>query len=126
MELQFKNKHIFFALADVWSTSSLDYRFKYQVNTLVTANPDDEYIQTLNIDGDTLTYLFDVTTKKPEGIAAAINKEMLDFLLPQLAVLSQTGNSEVLETINNINNIVAYNYQKKVSSITDGKNIILS
>ena len=38
--LQLKNKHIYFALEAIWG--ELDYRFKYQINQLVSEDDEDD------------------------------------------------------------------------------------
>ena len=43
MKLQLKNKHIFFALGDIWEV--LDYKLKFQINELVTKDSDLETVQ---------------------------------------------------------------------------------
>ena len=43
MKLQLKNKHIFFALGDIWEV--LNYKLKFQINEIVTANEDLETLQ---------------------------------------------------------------------------------
>ena len=43
MKLQLKNKHIHFALGDIWEM--LNYKLKFQINEIVTANEDLETLQ---------------------------------------------------------------------------------
>ncbi|POO76473.1 hypothetical protein C1T30_43000, partial [Bacillus sp. MBGLi97] len=50
--LQLKNRHIYFALEAIWT--ELDYRFKYQINQLVSENDEDDYLQTIQVDKATL------------------------------------------------------------------------
>lgn len=82
MQLQFKNSHIFFCLESIWQ--NIDYRFKYQINELVTANPDDDFLQTIDVPELVLIDIFNAVTVQPEGAAAFINQEMLAELIPQL------------------------------------------
>ena len=44
--LQLKNKHIYFALEAIWA--ELDYRFKYQINQLVSEDDEEDYLQTIS------------------------------------------------------------------------------
>lgn len=56
MQLQFKNTHIAFATATIWI--NLNYKFKYLLNELLTANSDDDYEQTIEVPEDILVQLF--------------------------------------------------------------------
>lgn len=86
MILKFKNAHIFFAVESIWG--NLNYKFKYQLNGLVAANPDDEFVQQFDIPAETLVQIFATVNTQPEGVAASTNKEMLNLLIPQLQAAS--------------------------------------
>lgn len=126
MQLQFKNKHIFFTLCDVWTSFELDYRFKTHINEIVTLNSDDDYLQTMSIDSNTLVFLVSSNTSKPEGISMSINKEMLESLTPQLFGLASIGDVEAIDALTRIQYILEYNDIEKSKMITNGKNKILS
>ncbi len=132
MQLKFKNEHIFFAIESIWT--NLDYRFKFQVNQLITANGYEDFIQTIEVPEDILLQIFKAVSSQPEGVAAFINKAMLAELLPQIEVDSnlqkvQDGKEQpnesarLLIAINEINNA---NKATKAAKILNGKTQILS
>lgn len=86
MQLQFTTRHIAFALSTIWPT--LDYKFKYLVNQQITANPDLDYMQTLEVPENILIQIFSAVTVEPEGVASFINHEMEDLLLAQINAVS--------------------------------------
>lgn len=86
MQLQFTNRHIFFALDSIWN--ELNYKFKYTINQLVTANPDDDFVQTVEISEAILVQIFSTVTVLPEGVSAYTNAGMLAALVPQLEAVS--------------------------------------
>jgi hypothetical protein len=86
MQLQFSTRHIAFALSTIWPT--LDYKFKYLVNQQITANPDLDYTQTLEVPENILIQIFSSVTVEPEGVASIINHEMEDLLLSQINAVS--------------------------------------
>ena len=95
MEIQIKNRHIFWATESCWN--ALDYRFKAQVNSLVTGNSEDEYLQTLSINKETFVQVMNAVNSQPQGIALAINPELYDSLKAQLVTAAQQGDVEALE-----------------------------
>ena len=58
------------------------------INQLVTANPADDYMQTIEISEDILIQIFSTVTVLPEGVAAYTNADMLQVLAPQIAAVS--------------------------------------
>lgn len=82
MELQFTNKQIFFALESIWN--QLDYRFKYQINQLVTANEADDYLQTLSIDRATLMQCYRAMSNGSYGCTVDMAEVLLGDLRTQL------------------------------------------
>ena len=134
MELQFTNKHIFFALESIWA--ALDYKFKYTVNQLITANPADDYVQTIDVPEAVFTDIYSALTRAPEGVAAIINKEMFDILEPQIMAVSNiaeymadTENVEPNEgtrILLKIQEISAINVTTKNAKILNGKTQILA
>ena len=82
MELQFTNKQIFFALESIWN--QLDYRFKYQINQLVTANDADDYVQDLTIDRPTLMQCYRAMSNGSYGCTVDMAEVLLDDLRTQL------------------------------------------
>jgi len=85
--LQLKNKHIYFAVEAIWDT--LDYRFKYQINQLVTENDEDDFLQTIQVDRATLNQILVSVNNKPQGVAREINPEMFMAILPQVQAIVQ-------------------------------------
>lgn len=88
LTLQFKNEHIYFCIEQIWDTLQFDYKFKAQLNNLCTANPDNEYVQTIAVPVPILLQLFNVVTVQPEGVAASINANMLQTLIAQIQPLA--------------------------------------
>lgn len=86
IQLQLKNKHIYFAIESIFS--NLDPRFSTHLWQLVTTNSNDEYLQTVEIPKSQLVEIYKAVSRVPEGIAAAINKEINDLILPQLVMQS--------------------------------------
>ena len=86
MILKFKNAHIFFAVESIWG--NLNYKFRYLLNVIITANPDNEFVQVFDIPADILMQIFATVNIQPEGVAASTNKEMLNLLIPQLLAYS--------------------------------------
>ena len=82
MELQFTNKQIFFALESIWG--QLDYRFKYHINQIVAANPDDDYLQTITIDRATLLQCYRAISNASYGCTVDMAEVLLDELRTQL------------------------------------------
>lgn len=87
MTLQFSTRHISFALSTIWQTTNL-YKFKYAVNEQITANPDLDFVHSLEVPEDILIQIFSAVTVESEGVASAINHEMEDILLSQINELS--------------------------------------
>ena len=87
MKLQLKNKHIFFALGEIWEV--LNYKLKFQINELVTANADLETMQEVEFNRDDLQLIIGSVNNKPQGIAREINPEMFMAILPQVQAIVQ-------------------------------------
>lgn len=78
MTLKFTNEQIYFVLEPIWG--QLDYRFKYQINELVSANSADDYEQTLTVDLPTLNQCYKAMSYGSYGCTT----DMADILLPGL------------------------------------------
>ena len=87
MKLQLKNKHIFFALGDSWEV--LNYKLKFQINELVTANEDLETLQEVEFSRNDLELIINSVNNRPQGIAREINPEMFMAILPQVQAVVQ-------------------------------------
>ena len=87
MKLQLKNKHIFFALGDIWEV--LNYKLKFQINEIVTANEDLETLQEVEFSRYDLELIINSVNNRPQGIAREINPEMFMAILPQVQKIVQ-------------------------------------
>ena len=87
MKLQLKNKHIFFALGDIWEV--LNYKLKFQINEIVTANEDLETLQEVEFSRNDLNLIINSVNNRPQGIAREINPEMFMAILPQVQAIVQ-------------------------------------
>lgn len=87
MKLQLNNKHIFFALGDIWEV--LDYKLKFQINEIVTANEDLETLQEVEFSRNDLNLIINSVNNRPQGIAREINPEMFMAILPQVQAIVQ-------------------------------------
>ena len=121
--LQLKNKHIYFALEAIWP--ELDYRFKYQINQLVSEDDDDDYLQTIQVDRVTLNQILISVNNKPQGVAREINPEMFMAILPQVQALAVGGNQEAIEILSDMKAATAANDTLKNAKIINGKTQIL-
>jgi len=124
MEIQIKNRHIFWATESCWN--ALDYRFKAQINTLVTENSEDEFEQTLSINKETFVQVMNAVNSQPQGIALAINPELYDSLKAQLVTAAQQGNVEALEIAQAMEAILLTNAGYLEAKILSGKTQILA
>lgn len=87
MKLQLKNKHIFFALGDIWEM--LNYKLKFQINEIVTVNEDLETLQDVEFSRNDLELIISSVNNRPQGIAREINPEMFMAILPQVQAIIQ-------------------------------------
>ena len=87
MKIQLKNKHIFFALGDIWEV--LDYKLKFQINEIVTANEDLETLQEVEFSRNDLELIINSVNNKPQGMSREINPEMFMAILPQVQAIVQ-------------------------------------
>lgn len=121
--LQLKNRHIYFALEAIWS--ELDYRFKYQINQLVTENDEDDCLQTIQVDRATLKQILVSVNNKPQGVAREINPEMFIAILPQVQALAADGNQEAMDILTDMQAATSSNDALKNAKIQNGKIQIL-
>jgi len=122
--LQLKNKHIYFALEAIWP--ELDYRFKYQINQLVTENDEDDFLQTIQVDRATLNQILVSVNNKPQGVAREINPEMFLAILPQVQALVVGGNQEAIDILTDMQAATVTNDALKNAKIQNGKTQILT
>lgn len=124
MEIKIKNKHVYWATESCWN--ALDYRFKAQINTLVTENSEDEFEQTLSINKETFVQVMNAVNSQPQGIALAINPELYDSLKAQLVTAAQQGDVEALEIAQAMEDILLTNAGYLEAKILSGKTQILA
>ena len=86
MILQFTNKQIYFTVESIWS--NLDYRFKYQLNTLVTANDEADYIQDVEVSVSILMQCYKAMSSGAYGCTVNMAEELLESLKTQLEASS--------------------------------------
>ena len=87
MKLQLKNKHIFFALGDIWEV--LNYKLKFQINELVIKDSDLETVQEMEFTRSDLELVISSVNNKPQGMSREINPEMFMAILPQVQAIVQ-------------------------------------
>jgi len=87
MKLQLKNKHIFFALGDIWEV--LNYKLKFQINEFVTKDSDLETVQEVEFTRSDLELVISSVNNKPQGMSREINPEMFMAILPQVQAIVQ-------------------------------------
>ena len=87
MKLQLKNKHIYFALGDIWEV--LNYKLKFQINEKVTADSDLETVQEVEFTRSDLELVISSVNNKPQGMSREINPEMFMAILPQVQAIVQ-------------------------------------
>lgn len=124
MEIKIKNKHVYWATESCWN--ALDYRFKAQINTLVTENSEDEFEQTLSINKETFVQVMNAVNSQPQGIALAINPELYDSLKAQLVTAAQQGDVEALEITQAMEDILLTNAGYLEAKLLSGKTQILA
>ena len=87
MKLQLKNKHIFFALGDIWGV--LNYKLKFQINEKVTADSDLETVKEVEFTRSDLELVISSVNNKLQGMSREINPEMFMAILPQVQAIVQ-------------------------------------
>lgn len=124
MNIQLKNKHIYFAVESVWDI--LDYKLKYQINSKCTADSADETIQTIDVNIQDLQALIRAVNNQPQGIAREINPEMFISVVSQLQAAAGSGNEEAQSMLTLVQGITTLNDELKNNKIISGKERVLS
>jgi hypothetical protein len=100
MILKFTNKQIYFAVESIWQ--DLDYRFKYQLNKLVTANNQDDYVQNIEVSVPVLMDCYRAMSSGSYGCTVNMAEELLESLKTQLLasanIVVYTQYTDSLET----------------------------
>jgi len=128
MLLKFKNKHICWCMEPVWSDVAFDYKFKSHINDLLINNSDYDFEQDVTVSTEVLVEIYKAVSKQPEGVAAAINKEIKELLLPQLLLLSNNDDNNPNEAYSALKEIAASDAEDlaaRESVIEKSKNNIL-
>lgn len=98
MNLKFTNKQIFFTLDSIWA--NLDYKFKYYINQLVTANSDEDFEQTLDVSIEILMKCYRTMSNSPYGFTTDMAETLLESLRNQL--LAEANITEYLTYIGSL------------------------
>ena len=122
MELQITNREIFFAVENCWN--ELNYKLKTQINKLVSANDDEEFVQTVDIDAQSFIFIMKAVNSQPQGIAKDINPlmhlslkaQILKLVEPVMAQLAKMTNEEEI-TLYKAQNADILMMAEKVQSI---------
>lgn len=124
MEITINNRSIFFAVENCWD--KLSYKLKYQLNELVTTNSADDFVQTVNIDKESFLLIMRAVNSQPQGIAKEINPIMYDSLKIQVLEKAQKGDTEAIEILTAMQDILVENATMLENKIKNGKSQILA
>lgn len=143
MKLKLKNKEIYFAVENVWPL--LDYRLRFQINALCVSNPEEEYIQEIDIKAPDFIQIMRAVNLQPQGIAKDINVEMHSKLKEQILKLAgpvlaeiqrvndpeekkriRIENEELLTIADAVQNILIENATMLQNKINSGREQILN
>ena len=142
MELQITNREIFFAVDNCWN--QLNYKLKTQINKLVSANDDEEFVQTVDVDAQSFILITKAVSSQPQGIAKDINPPMhlslkaqilklVEPVMAQLALITneeeinhyKAQNADILMMAEKVQSILKENEAMLESKILNGKAQIL-
>jgi hypothetical protein len=142
MELQIKNREIFFAVENCWN--ELNYKLKTQINKLVSENSEDNFVQTIDIDAQSFIFIMKAVNSQPQGIAKDINPPMhlalkaqilalVEPVLKQLALITneeeinhyKAQNADILMMAEKVQSILKENENMLEAKILNGKTQIL-
>jgi hypothetical protein len=119
MELQFTNKQIFFCLESIWE--QLDYRFKYHIHQLVTANDAEAYVQDITIDRATLMQCYRAMSSGSYGCTVDMAEVLLDDLRTQLVAkgnyLDYVAYKESLTTASPLPEVIPDEYTQSLLDV---------
>lgn len=143
MKLKITNREIYFAVENCWN--ELDYKFKYQLNQLVSKNNDDDFLQEVEIDGQSFMKVMVATSNQPQGISKDINptmhlsikkqlEELVTPIMEELATLKDDQDildfkelhKEILTAVKEVNEILVRNATMLDNKILNGKTQILA
>lgn len=124
MLLNLKNKNIFFCVESIFE--QLPLSFKVQLYNKVTINSELETIQSIEISPALLATVYKEVSSKPEGISSSINKELKDFIMPQIIEKVGTNDAEAIEAATLIQALDANDYAIRDAKIQSGKERILN
>lgn len=124
MEIKIDNRSIFFAVENCWA--QLHYKMMNQLNLLVTENSEDDFEQTVNIDKDSFLLIMRAVNNQPQGIAKEINPKMFDSLKIQVLEKAQKGDTEAIEILTAMQDILVENATMLENKIKNGKSQILA
>ena len=124
MEIQIDNRSIFFAVENCWM--QLNYKLKYQLNEVVTANSEDSHVQTISIDKESFLLIMRAVNNQPQGIAKEINPVMFESLKSQILAKAQLGDAEAIDLLTAMQGILVDNATMLENKVINGKTQILA
>lgn len=124
MEITINNQSIFFAVENCWN--QLHYKLKTQLNKIVTENSDNEFMQKVEIDKESFLLIMRAVNSQPQGIAKEINPIMYDSLKTQILEKAQKGDTEAIEILTAMQDILVENATMLENKIKNGKSQILA
>ena len=124
MEITINNQSIFFAVENCWN--QLHYKLKTQLNKIVTENSDNEFMQKVEIDKESFLLIMRAVNLQPQGIAKEINPLMFDSLKIQVLEKAQKGDTEAIEILTAMQDILVENATMLENKIKNGKSQILT
>lgn len=143
MKINITNREIFFAVENCWN--QLDYKLKYQLNQLVTANSADDYVQEIDINAEMFSLIMNAVNNQPQGISKDINPTMHLSLKQQIMAQAmpimqhlqtltdeaeieayKETHKEILKIANDVQAILTTNLNMLEAKILNGKSQILA
>ena len=124
MEITINNQSIFFAVENCWN--QLHYKLKTQLNKIVTENSDNEFMQKVEIDKKSFLLIMRAVNLQQQGIAKEINPLMFDSLKIQVLEKAQKGDTEAIEILTAMQDILVENATMLENKIINGKSQILA
>lgn len=123
MEIKIKNEHLYFALGGIWE--NLDYKFRYVINQKVVENPDNDYVQTIDINLNLLNVIIYYVNSQSQGVSREINPEMFLSIIPQIQTLAAQGDGEAIEMMQLIGRVTQENIKRREVIVDEGREKIL-
>jgi hypothetical protein len=124
--VQLKAKHYYLVAEILFNTAAnVSYRTIKSIGDACQGAADDDLI-TLLIAPETVFYVYEILTFKPEGQFNRINSEMFDLLMPQIQAGVTGGNVQWIWLGTNIQSMRDINLAVADNMIADGKSKLYS